>query len=408
MFQQSFSSKRTAGGGRRTSSSFGGKRNFNRFSSRGTSTKRKGKYIDPAKFVKKIVSKKEADVFEPKNLFANFEIHEKLKANILSHGYEKPTPIQDQAIPEILAGRDLIGIANTGTGKTAAFLIPLIHKIFKNKTSKVLIVTPTRDLANQIDEEFKEFSKGSGLQSVICIGGANISRQMRDLSSRPNFVIGTPGRLKDLIKRKTLNLSAFDHVVLDEVDRMLDMGFIQDVRMLIGLLAPKRQSLFFSATMPEEIVKLASQFIHNPVRVEVKSSSTSDNVEQDVVRVDGKQDKIEILHELLVKTTFQKVLIFGRTKFGVQKLSESLVQRGFRADSIHGNHPQGRRERALRNFRDGKTTVLVATDVAARGLDIPNVTHVINYDIPENYEDYIHRIGRTGRGNNLGKALTFI
>lgn len=404
---KSFGPKR-AGGNRRVGASFGGKRTFNRFSSAKTFTKKRGKFIDPAKFVKKIVVKTEAELFEPKHRFVDFEIHEKLKANIVACGYEKPTPIQDQAIPQILAGRDLIGIANTGTGKTAAFLIPLINKIFQNKASKVLIVTPTRDLANQIDSEFQKFSKGSGLRSVICIGGANIARQRRDLSFRPNFVIGTPGRLKDLVQRKSLNLADFNHVVLDEVDRMLDMGFIQDVRMLIGFLSKERQSLFFSATMPEEIVRLASQFIHDPVRVEVKASSTSENVEQDVVRVTSSKEKIEVLHELLVETSFQKVLIFGRTKFGVQKLSDSLAQRGFKADSIHGNHPQGRRERALRNFRDGKTVVLVATDVAARGLDIPNVTHVINYDLPENYEDYIHRIGRTGRGNNLGKALTFI
>ena len=366
------------------------------------------KFIDPNKFIKKIIVGKEEKVFQPKNSFADFEIHEKLKANIVRQGYERPTPIQDQAIGHILVGRDLIGLANTGTGKTAAFLIPLIHKIFKNRQSRALVITPTRDLASQIDQELEKFSRGSGLFSAVCIGGANFGRQIKDLSCQPHFVIGTPGRLKDLVQRKSLDLSVFDHVVLDEVDRMLDMGFIQEVRWLMGFFPKKRQSLFFSATMPPEIMRLAGEFNNNPVRVEAQTSVTSENVEQDVVRIAAGKEKIEILHELLIQADFQKVLVFGRTKWGVQKLSEKLAERGFRADSIHGNHPQARRERALRKFKAGQINVLVATDVAARGLDIPNVTHVINYDTPENYEDYIHRIGRTGRGNSLGKALTFV
>lgn len=364
--------------------------------------------LDFTQFVKKAIQVTETEVYNPKHRFADFEMHSKLKANVAEKGYVHPTPIQDGAIPHILEGRDVIGIANTGTGKTAAFLLPLIHKTFKHKTEKVLIIVPTRELALQIEDELRVFSRGSGLNSALCIGGAHIMEQMRSLARNPSFVIGTPGRLKDLIERKKLDLSGFSNIVLDEVDRMLDMGFINDIKYLVALMRSPRQSLFFSATMPREIAELAKKFLNDPVTIAIKSRATSENVDQDVVHVTPKEEKIETLHNLLVKPEFQKVLIFGRTKHGVDKLAHRLEERGFKADSIHGDKSQPQRQRALRRFSKDEITILVATDVAARGLDIPDVTHVINYELPENYEDYIHRIGRTGRGDKKGNALTFI
>lgn len=381
---------------------------FGRPTTRGRKKRPAERDLDFTQFVKKAIQTTETEVYNPKHRFADFEMHSKLKANVAAKGYVHPTPIQDGAIPHILEGRDVIGIANTGTGKTAAFLLPLIHKTFKHKTEKVLIIVPTRELALQIEDELRVFSRGSGLNSALCIGGAHIMEQMRSLARNPSFVIGTPGRLKDLIERKKLDLSGFSNIVLDEVDRMLDMGFINDIKYLSALMKTPRQTLFFSATMPYAIAELAKKFLNDPVTITIKSRATSENVDQDVVHVTPKEEKIETLHNLLLKPEFQKVLIFGRTKHGVDKLAHRLVERGFKADSIHGDKSQPQRQRALRRFSKDEITILVATDVAARGLDIPDVTHVINYELPENYEDYIHRIGRTGRGDKKGNALTFI
>ncbi|MEK7181555.1 MAG: DEAD/DEAH box helicase [Patescibacteria group bacterium] len=364
--------------------------------------------FDFTQFVKKAIQTTEVEAFNPEHKFADFEMHSKLKANVAKKGYVHPTPIQDGAIPHILQGRDLIGIANTGTGKTAAFLLPLIHKTFKFPAQKALIIVPTRELAQQIDEEFKSFAMGSGLQSAIIIGGARIDQQIRILSRNPNFVIGTPGRLKDLIERKNLDLTQFNNIVLDEVDRMLDMGFIKDIKYLVALMQEPRQSLFFSATMPREISDLARHFLKDPITITIKNRATSENVEQDIIKVGPGEQKIEVLHNLLLRPGFDKVMIFGRTKHGVDKLARTLEERGFSADSIHGDKSQSQRQRSLRRFTNNEVTILVATDVAARGLDIPDVTHVINFELPENYEDYVHRIGRTGRGDKHGHAFTFI
>ena len=364
--------------------------------------------LDFTQFVKKAIQTTETETYNPTHKFADFEMHSKLKANIAARGYVHPTPIQDGAIPHILKGRDLIGIANTGTGKTAAFLLPLIHKTFKHHTEKALIIVPTRELALQIEEELRIFSAGSGLRSALCIGGSHMGDQLRSLSRRPSFVVGTPGRLKDLVERGKLPLGEFGNIVLDEVDRMLDMGFITDIKYLVALMKEPRQSLFFSATMPREIAELAKKFLSDPITITIKSRATAENVDQDVVKVGLREEKIEVLHNLLLKPELHKVLIFGRTKHGVDKLAKRLIERGFSADSIHGDKSQSQRQRALRRFSKDEIAILVATDVAARGLDIPDVTHVINYELPENYEDYIHRIGRTGRGSKSGNALTFI
>jgi superfamily II DNA/RNA helicase len=400
---------RFGGGDRRPSfggnSRFGGGRGRGGFSnSRGRNT---GSDIHFSKFINKAVIIEEVAKFVPEHLFKDFNIDDRIKANIFAKGYVEPTPIQDKIIPHVLRGADVVGIANTGTGKTAAFLIPLIQKVLMNPKEEILIVVPTRELAQQIEDELKSFTDGMKIYSVCCVGGAPIGRQISMLKYWNNFVIGTPGRLKDLVNRRVLNLKPFSTIVLDEADRMLDMGFIADMKLIMSQMSAKRHTLFFSATVSREVEQLIKAFLKDPVTISVKTGDTCKSVDQDVVRMCGRE-KIDVLHELLENPELSKVLIFGRTKHGVERLSKTLEQRGFKADSIHGDKNQGARQRALGKFKDDQIKILVATDVAARGLDIPDVTHVINYDVPATYDDYVHRIGRTGRANKKGKALTFI
>ena len=384
--------------------SFGGRR--------GGGGGRKGpakKFIHPSKFINKAVAKADEVPYEPTHRFADFPFGSELHYNISEKGYEVPSAIQDQAIPHIIEGRDVIGLANTGTGKTAAFLLPIIERqsgIMLRPS--VLIVAPTRELAQQIDEQFREFSRGLNLYSTLIVGGVNIDRQIRDLKRRPHFIIGTPGRLKDLMQRRMLKLDNMTTLVLDEADRMLDMGFLPDIRQIVSTMPRERQTLFFSATITPEIEALTKSFLNDPVTVSVRTSETSEHVEQDVIEIRDKAHKIETLTEMLQDEAYDKVLIFGETKFGVQRLSDHLDKSGIPSVAIHGNKNQSQRQRALKQFKDQKVKVLVATDVAARGLDIPNVTHVINFDTPQTYEDYVHRIGRTGRGGASGRAHTFI
>ncbi len=362
--------------------------------------------MNPLMFVRKAVDFVETQ-FTPENSFTDFPLDEMVQKNVLARGYDTLTPIQDKAIPSVLEGRDLVGIADTGTGKTAAFLLPLITKVAKDRNQRVLIITPTRELAAQIQDEFKRFSAGMNMYSTLCIGGASMNVQFRELERRPNFVIGTPGRIMDLENRRKLNLRQYQNVVLDEVDRMLDMGFINDIREMVSLLPSERQSLFFSATLPDKIKAVMQSFLINPVTVQVKTGTTAQNVDQDIIRTRGR-DKVEILHQLLIKQEFSKVLVFGRTKWGVNKLEINLGNRGFKIASIHGNKSQGQRTRALKMLKNNEVQVLLATDVASRGIDVQDITHVINYDVPETYDDYVHRIGRTGRAGKKGVALTFI
>lgn len=366
------------------------------------------KPLDPRFFVNKAKPAVEEGAYVSSHTFADFKISDKLKRNISDHGYITPTPIQDQTIPHLLEGKDVIGIANTGTGKTAAFLIPLIDKVSLNRDQRVLIMTPTRELAMQILDELTIFTRGMDLDSVLCIGGANLARQEKKLHHNPHFVIGTPGRLKDLIRRHTLNLALFQNIVLDEVDRMVDIGFIKDIEYIVSLLPVKRQSLFFSATITDKERGILDTFVSNPVSVSVKKQATAENIDQDVIRVSHPSQKLDKLHDLLTQDGFDKVLVFGRTKWGIEKLTKALIERGFKAASIHGNKSQGQRQRALEQFKSSYVQVLLATDVASRGIDIENVTHVINYDAPASYEDYVHRIGRTGRADKKGIALTFV
>jgi len=389
-------------GGSSTASS---NRGFSRGSSR---NKNPGENIDVTRFVNRAVVVAEEKVYVPTHQFINLNIEEKLKENITKKGYTIPTAIQDQSIPEILKGRDVIGIANTGEGKTAAFLIPLINKMMIKTDSKVIVIVPTRELALQIDEEFMGFSRGLGIYSVLLVGGTSMGMQIERLRRKVRMVIGTPGRLKDLVERGELKLAEFDNLVLDEADRMLDMGFITDIKFLIEKMKKDRHTLFFSATFSREIEDLAHRMLRDPIRISVKKQDTAKNVEQDIVRFHDKNQKFEILCDFLKKAEFNKVLVFGRTKHGVEKLGKDLAQAGFRSASIHGNKTQPQRQRALKDFKDERVQILVATDVAARGLDIPSVSHVINYEVPGTYDDYVHRIGRTGRAGKKGSALTFV
>lgn len=364
--------------------------------------------IHPSKFIRPALAPVENETYTPLNSFEDFEIHPSLKANILSKGYKTPSPIQDKSIPHALSGKDIVGIANTGTGKTAAFAIPLLDKLLKEPNSRALIIAPTRELAEQIETECRSFARGSGLFGTLLIGGASMTNQLRDLKRRPAVVIGTPGRIKDHSERGSLDLGTFNVIVLDEVDRMVDMGFIADIRFLLGKLQAKRQSLFFSATIDPKINTLIQGFLVDPITISVKTGETSDNVDQNVVYYSGNVDKIDKLHNLLNDSSSSKVLIFDETKHGVERLGNELVARGFKADALHGGRTQGQRQRALKRFRDNQTNVLVATDVAARGIDVVDITHVINYATPNTYEDYVHRIGRAGRAGRTGVALTFI
>lgn len=367
-----------------------------------------GQYIHPSKFINKAVEPEMQEIFEPKHLFADFAFNEKITQNLQKRGYEKPTPIQDGAIPPTLEGRDIIGLANTGTGKTAAFMLPILNRILSGAAYQVLVMAPTRELAQQIDEETRKFSAGIPLLTAICVGGVNIDRQKRALSKDPHIIIGTPGRLKDLIQQGSLVLDMCDTLVLDEADRMLDMGFLPDIKEIISELPGKRQSLCFSATITPEINRLLDGLLTDPVTISVRKGETSAHIEQDIIVAPTKEEKIERLMELLGQPDYDKVLVFTQTKHAAQRLAEILSKDGIPADAIHGNKTQSQRERALRNFKESKARVLVATDVAARGLDVPSVSHVINFDQPNTYEDYVHRIGRTGRAGKRGKAWTFV
>lgn len=347
------------------------------------------------------------EVYESKHTFGDFGLNERVLGAVLKRGYKQTTPIQDQIIPHIMKGKDVVGLANTGTGKTAAFLIPLLNNLIANPRQQILVLAPTRELAQQIEEELLMFAKGMKLRSVVCVGGTNIGPQIGKLNRPNHFIIGTPGRLIDLMKQGYLKLDNVKTVVLDEADRMLDMGFINDMRFIMERVPAGRQTLFFSATMSQSIKELIHTFLNDPVTISVRTADTAKSIEQDIVKI-GDRSKVDVLSSLLSEPEFKKVLVFGRTKHGTEKLSKVLRKKGISAESIHGNKSQNQRQRALKQFKLGKATALCATDVAARGLDIDGVSHVINYDLPATDEDYVHRIGRTGRGGKRGKALTFI
>lgn len=384
--------------------------NFSRNSrptqSRTPARRGKKEYINPARFVQSAKAVASVD-YIPLHEFSDFDIEPLIKRNLIEKGFTTPLPIQDQAIPAGLAGQDIIGIANTGTGKTAAFAIPVIQQLLTSPSKRCLIMAPTRELAAQIYEQCQSIGKGSGLFAALLIGGAAMGPQLRHLSRSPSIVIGTPGRIKDHATRGSLDLSRFNIVVLDEVDRMLDMGFVNEMRLILKKIDPIHQSFFFSATLDIKVNQLIQEFSSNQTTISVKTGETVDTIEQTVVAYSSSNEKIEKLHDLLINDA-AKAIVFDSTQRSVERLNKELLARGFATDAIHGGKTQGQRSRALKRFKTNDISILVATDVAARGLDVSDITHVINYSIPETYDDYVHRIGRAGRVGKAGTAVTFV
>ena len=345
--------------------------------------------------------------------FDQLQLAEPLLRSLQTEGYTQPTPIQEKAITPIMEQRDLLGCAQTGTGKTAAFALPVLHLLYnrakdsKSNAIKVLVLTPTRELAIQVDESFRVYGKHTGVRTAVIFGGVSQRGQEADLRRNPDVVVATPGRLLDLIKQRIVSLSDIEIFILDEADRMLDMGFIHDIKRIIPMLPQKKQTLFFSATMPNEIQNLANSLLHDPVKVEVAPvASTADTIEQEVLFVE-KNDKRNLLNYLLQDKEIKRALVFTRTKHGADKVVKELVRSGVKAEAIHGNKAQNARQRALEGFKEGRLRILVATDIAARGIDVDDITHVINYEIPNEPETYVHRIGRTGRAGATGKSISF-
>jgi superfamily II DNA/RNA helicase len=369
---------------------------------------RKMPSFNPSLFINKNPIDTKPEVFTPIHAaFSDFSISPELTKVISSMGITTPSPIQDQAIEPALSGKDVIGLAETGTGKTLAFLTPLIEQMIHNRDKTALILAPTRELAIQIQEEARRMSRNIPLYSVTCVGGMNIQPQIRTLKRKNHFIIGTPGRILDLIQKGHIKTNKISALVLDEADRMLDMGFIHDMRKIISSLSTQRQTLFFSATMTNEAEGLIKDFMKNPVTISVKKKDVVDSIKQDVVTY-KKDSKLNTLKNLFQDESYERVIIFGEMKHSVERLSRDLSKSGIKATSIHGNKSHGQRQRALQAFKKGEFKVLVATDVAARGIHVDDVSHVINYDLPQTMEDYVHRIGRTGRGTKRGEALTFV
>ncbi len=346
--------------------------------------------------------------------FSDLALNEEILLAINELGYETPTPIQQQAIPAVLAGHDLLASAQTGTGKTAGFTLPILQKLIETPRGKnrrpvrALILTPTRELAAQVAENVKEYSRHLNIRSLVIFGGVSINPQMMKLRSGVEILIATPGRLLDLEHQNAVDLSQVEILVLDEADRMLDMGFIHDIRRVINKLPKKRQNLLFSATFSDEIKQLAGKLLTNPVTIEVaRRNSASEQIAQFVHFVDKKR-KAELLSFMIGRENWQQVLVFTRTKHGANRLAEHLNKDGIKAAAIHGNKSQGARTRALADFKSGGIRVLVATDIAARGLDIEQLPYVVNYELPNIAEDYVHRIGRTGRAEATGKAISLV
>jgi superfamily II DNA/RNA helicase len=345
--------------------------------------------------------------------FAALGLAEPITRALAHEGYAAPTPIQSQTIPKVLADRDIIGIAQTGTGKTAAFALPILHRLAETRrrphprTCRVLVLSPTRELSAQIVESFQAYGRFLRPSVALAIGGVNIKPQMRALASGVEVLVATPGRLLDLMENRAVTLDRVEHFVLDEADRMLDMGFIHDIRRIAGKLPAARQTLFFSATMPKEIAELANAMLRNPERVAVTpAASTVERVEQRIIHVD-RNAKPALLAEVLRAEPIERVLVFTRTKHGADKVVRVLAKAGLQAAAIHGNKSQSQRGRVLEAFRTGTVRTLVATDIAARGIDVDGISHVINYDLPNIPESYVHRIGRTARAGAAGVAISF-
>lgn len=348
--------------------------------------------------------------YTPSRAIQDMPVDAILLKNMAAKGFVSPTEIQDKSLESILSGADFLGIAKTGTGKTGAFLVPLLHQYLGQKYhNQVLIILPTRELAVQVQDEFDSLSKGTGLKACSLIGGTSVPADIRKLRSGVHFVIGTPGRLLDLAKQGELKLASFRTLVLDEFDRLLDMGFIRDIERIVENMRNRKQSILFSATMTREQEPAINRILDHPVQVKVSDGqSTAEHIQQEVIEVRESDNKFEMLIQLLDQPEFQKVLVFAETKRGVSGLHKKMTRRGLKVGQIHGDKSQNYRQNTLNSFRSGQINILLATDVAARGLDIPDVSHVINYQAPGSLDSYIHRIGRTGRAGKTGKAYTFI
>lgn len=377
---------------------------------RGNNNRRPAEEIAIEKYTK-IAQPVKIEAYTPKEMFDTMGIHKEIVQSLVRKGYTQPSPIQDQAIPHVLQGKDVIGLAATGTGKTAAFLIPLLHKTLeKNSKTSTLIVCPTRELASQIEQELYELkTRDMNVFATLLVGGVDIRGQIRRLRMENQFIIGTPGRIKDLIQKNILKLNTFESVVLDEVDRMLDMGFLDDVQFIVDQLPAERQSLFFSATVDPKQAAIINKLTRDPITVQVaQMGKSSDNVHQNALLIEPHMNKYQSLVEILRQKEVEKVIIFCKTKHGTERLGKNLQNDGFPAGYIHGDLSQGQRKRALDSFKNNNILALVATDVAARGIDVKDVSHVINFDEPMTYDEYIHRIGRTGRAGKTGNAITFV
>ena len=371
--------------------------------------KRKSSILDPDQLIKKAIFGEEK-TYESARDFADMPIDRRLKNSLAKKGFEKPSQIQDESLELLKSGRDLIGIANTGTGKTAAFLIPIIEKLLKQRDPQTaLVVVPTRELALQVEKEFISLTTGLGLFASSYIGGTSVNKDLAKLKRKSHVIIGTPGRLIDLINQRALRINRVPVLVLDEFDRMLDMGFVRDIKRLVEEMTSRKQTMLFSATIDKSQKTLIKTLVKDPVEIKVNSGTTSsDKVDQDIIKVPAEANKFKMLTDLISESGFDKVLVFAETKRWVDRVAKKLNQAGIMADQIHGNKSQNYRNNALAKFKSGSIKVLVATDVAARGIDVTGVTHVINYQLPMSLDSYIHRIGRTGRAGKTGKAFTFV
>ncbi len=365
--------------------------------------------LDPDLFVKKAVPLTHMR-YESTRKIQDLPVDVRIKNNLTSKGYSTPTEIQDKTLEAILTGNNLMGIAQTGTGKTGAFLIPIVHNMIGSKPAfQTLVVVPTRELAVQVEQEFISIVKGLQMYSACFIGGTSVGKDLATLRKPVHVVIGTPGRLTDLARQGALRFNNFNTLILDEFDRLLDMGFSRDIQFIVKAMTNRKQTVLFSATEEKNQRKLIDELLHRPVEVRVsKGNVTGDHIDQEIIRVGAGESKMEVLLSMMRDRSFQKVIVFAETKRGVSSVRKSLHQSGIRVDEIHGNKSQNYRLKALNDFKSGKIQVLIATDVAARGLDISEVTHVINYQQPRDFDSYIHRIGRTGRAGKGGKAFTFV
>lgn len=364
--------------------------------------------IDPKKLVKSATPKDQL-TYTPERTFDEMPIVDRLKAILAKKEFTHPTEIQDKTLESLIAGKDLIGIAKTGTGKTAAFLVPIINRLLTGRPFQSLVLVPTRELAQQVFSDFRSLSQGLDLYAACFIGGSGVGKDVKRAKRRNHVVIGTPGRVADLVKRKALRLENFDVLVLDEFDRMLDMGFSKDVMALALGMTNRKQTALFSATIDRSQKSLIRQLVKQPIEVRVSTGDvTADQVDQDVIKVPRGETKMSVLIKLLAEEQYEKVLLFAETKRLVQRLHRDLFKAGIRVEQIHGDKTQALRKKALDKFKNNAVQVLVATDVAARGLDIADVSHVINFQVPRDYQSYLHRVGRTGRAGKSGKALTFV